>query len=421
MAEQKAVTQAMKPTKILLLAATMLAPVSFVSAQTWTQTGAPDLGWGSVTISADGTKLAAIAGSGSQWNVIWNSTNSGMTWTSNSIQSLSPAGRFTAVAMSASGEKQAAVANANAIYTSTNYGATWASNSVPSQPWFKIASSADGIKLVAAPGSAGNGSIYFSTDSGQTWTRANAPDTNWVSVASSANGSNWVASVEAYSPPGGSIYTSTNCGLDWTLTAAPNLQWLSVASSADGTKLLAAGTGESDTTGHAYIYTSTNSGATWISNVVPNAFWSSVASSADGRTLAVAAIFDLYGGPGFIYTSTNSGVAWISNSVPSQSWHGIALSADGGTLVAAGGSSFSSGGIYILQTAPAPELNILHSTSNLSLSWLIPSTNFVVQQSSNLASWTDLTNPPALNLTNLQNEVTLSPSNCSSFYRLKTP
>jgi len=33
----------------------------------------------------------------------------------------------------------------------------------------------------------------------------------------------------------------------------------------------------------------------------------------------------------------------------------------------------------------------------------------------------DVTNPPVLNLTNLQNQVTLPPSGNSGFYRLKTP
>jgi hypothetical protein len=32
-----------------------------------------------------------------------------------------------------------------------------------------------------------------------------------------------------------------------------------------------------------------------------------------------------------------------------------------------------------------------------------------------------MTNQPVLNLTNLQNEVMLSPSSSSGFYRLKTP
>ena len=44
-----------------------------------------------------------------------------------------------------------------------------------------------------------------------------------------------------------------------------------------------------------------------------------------------------------------------------------------------------------------------------------------MQQSSDLGGWTDMTNPPVLNLTNLQNQVILSPPSGSVFYRPKTP
>ena len=40
------------------------------------------------------------------------------------------------------------------------------------------------------------------------------------------------------------------------------------------------------------------------------------------------------------------------------------------------------------------------------LSWVVPSTKYVLQQSFDLISWTTVTNTPVLNLTNLQNEVT---------------
>ena len=66
-------------------------------------------------------------------------------------------------------------------------------------------------------------------------------------------------------------------------------------------------------------------------------------------------------------------------------------------------------------------MNILPMSSSVVLSWLIPSTNLVLQQSSDLVSWADVTNPPVLNLTNLQNQVTLPLSGGSGFYRLKTP
>jgi hypothetical protein len=66
-------------------------------------------------------------------------------------------------------------------------------------------------------------------------------------------------------------------------------------------------------------------------------------------------------------------------------------------------------------------LKVTPSTTNLIVSWIIPSTNFVMQQSGDLHNWADLTNQPVLNLTNLRNEVFLPPPGSNVFYRLKTP
>jgi hypothetical protein len=79
-------------------------------------------------------------------------------------------------------------------------------------------------------------------------------------------------------------------------------------------------------------------------------------------------------------------------------------------------------GIWISQTTSSPKLNLTTSSNQLALSWIIPSTNFVLQQSSDLiaANWVTLTNTPALNFTNLNDEVRLSPANASGFFRLVT-
>jgi hypothetical protein len=66
-------------------------------------------------------------------------------------------------------------------------------------------------------------------------------------------------------------------------------------------------------------------------------------------------------------------------------------------------------------------MNITPTNCNLALSWIVPSTNFVLQQSCDLQNWTEMTNQPVLNLTNLQNQVILSPPGSNVFYRLKTP
>ena len=228
----------------------------------------------------------------------------------------------------------------------------------------------------------------------------------WRSVASSADGSKLVAVFSQ--PNGGRIYTSTNSGVTWSqATNAPGANWSAIASSADGNKLIAVVFGGS-------IYTSTNSGNIWTTNNLPaNSSWYAAASSADGTKLIVAAQ------KGLIYTSTNSGANWVSNSVPGLSWQSVASSADGNKLVAA----VHNGGIYTWQSAPTPQLNLTVSNNNFALSWLVPSTNFVLQQNSDLTTtnWTDVTNPPVLNLTNLQDEVTLPMAAGSGFYRLKTP
>jgi hypothetical protein len=79
------------------------------------------------------------------------------------------------------------------------------------------------------------------------------------------------------------------------------------------------------------------------------------------------------------------------------------------------------GGIYISQTTPTPQLYLAYTNTNLAFSWIVPSTNFVLQQSPDLISWSSITDQPTLNLTTLNSELLLSPTNSTSFYRLATP
>jgi hypothetical protein len=89
------------------------------------------------------------------------------------------------------------------------------------------------------------------------------------------------------------------------------------------------------------------------------------------------------------------------------------MSADGCKMMAG-----CSVGIWAAQTMPSPQLDILASNNSIELSWLIPSTSFLLQQSPDLISWSSVTDTPVLNRTNLNNELTLSPSNNSGFFRL---
>lgn len=355
-------------------------------AQNWAATGSPQIGWGCVACSADGTHLVA-GGSG----VIYISTNSGATWN----PTITPSSVWQSAASSADGTKLAVVGGGTlgVLYTSTNSGMTWVNQTnAPVIGYISIASSADGRRLEIA----GNNSfIYSSTNSGITWMTNNAPQGTWNSIASSADGQKLAAA-----NGNGSIYVSTNFGMTWATNNSPQEEWYSVAASADGNRLIAGA-------GAAGVFISTNGGKTWVSNSVPGEYL--VASSADGTTLAAAESRD-----GATYTSTNSGNSWTSNSATWLTMLSLRSSADGTKLYAAGDY------IYTLQSAPSPRLNLASSGAHRTLSWLVPSTNFVLQQNVDLggANWTTLTNRPTLNLTNLQDEVSLSPTQTSCVYRL---
>jgi photosystem II stability/assembly factor-like uncharacterized protein len=308
------------------------------------------------------------------------------------------------------------------IYTSPDTGVSWILNGAPNPVgWQSVASSADGSNLVAAALSLGE--IYASTNAGATWAQlTNAPKLTWYSIASSADGSK----LAAVASDNTNIFTSTNFGATWTTNKVPKgpevaqSDWTTIASSADGSKLVAAGGGTSP----GYIFISTNFGAAWTltaTNVLPNhgySEWIYVASSADGSKLAAVSESGTLGG---VITSTNSGATWMTNSVPALNWNSVALSADGASMVVSVGYPNYSGPIYTSQTTPAPQLNLAASDGNLMLSWLIPSVNLGLQQSSDLTTtnWTDMTNLPVLNLTNLQNQVVLPPPDGTSFFRLK--
>jgi photosystem II stability/assembly factor-like uncharacterized protein len=416
----------MKPVKILSLIAAVWCGSTFASAQTWTQTSAPSNDWFSVASSADGSKLVAAAGlTNGGDGLIYISTNSGVDW----MPTSAPTDSWTTVASSADGTKLVAAASGDSIYTSTNSGFDWAATSAPSNNWSSVVSSADGATLAAAANSDG---IYFSTNFGSDWTESDAPITNWNSIASSADGSK-IAAVNG----GGEIWISDDSGMTWIFaTNAPTspsngrfpaVSLTGIASSADGTKLVAVSVPIALPGGRYFgimICRSSDGGITWTTSAWTTNLLTAetIASSADGNKL-------IAGTSGGIYTSTDSGTTWIQETNISGS---IACSADGNKLAVAtlptvvvlpgGRITNSLSSVYISFSTPTPSINIAPTNGNLALSWLIPSTNFVLQQNFDLTTtnWTDMTNTPVLNLTNLQNQVFLPLPASNSFYRLES-
>jgi hypothetical protein len=372
----------------VILAIGILALLISTFAQTWTQTGAPtNASWYGIASSADGKIICAV-NSDSVAELLL-STNSGVTWTNDSFQT-SQLGGYGYVASSADGTILIAPLYVNGLgnyfFVSTNSGNTWVQTSVSGS--YAVASSSDGAKLAAA--SIASGFIYTSTNFGSTWQLSGAPSNYWSALASSADGTKLVAAASS------EIIISTNSGVTWTANTSLFFgSGPSSASSADGGILAVAG---------GNVYVSTNSGGSWISTPVTG---HSVASSADGKRLAVAG--------SQIWTSTNSGLTWTTGNAP-FSGACVASSADGCKLIV---GTYRTG-IWIGQITPSPQLNIKPANGKLALSWIVPSTNFVLQQNSNLsaANWATLSNSPTLNLANLQDEIILSPSNSSGFFRL---
>ena len=385
----------MKSVQLILLMAFGLMARGLLSAQVWTQTSAPTNTWMAIASSADGTKLVAVAGGQFATGPIYSSTNAGGNW----LLTSAPTSHWNAVASSANGSKLSAVAYGGRIFTSTNAGANWMTNNVANQSWQAIASSADGSKLAAVSLAS---LVFLSTNAGAIWF-SNAAPIDSEQVATSAD-----SSLLAVGNNVGLMYVSTNSGASWAYGAALSGKVTSLAASANGSRLIAVSAGAPG----PRVYTSTNAGITWVTNNVPNrSDWFACASSADGSNLAVI------GKKGVIYTPADAGQTWISNSVPGLFWSAVASSADGSQLVAA----TSNGGIWIFKSTPTPRLNLTTVSNQLSFAWTVPATHLVLQQSADLSSWTTVTNPPTLNVSNLQNQVVLPPSGSRSFYRLKTP
>jgi photosystem II stability/assembly factor-like uncharacterized protein len=316
------------------------------------------------------------------------------------------------VAGSADGTKWVAAAIGYAgeyggIYTSTNSGFNWVQRTnVPLSTWGSVACSADGKRLVAAESF---GFIYTSTNAGATWVSNSAPYAPWAAVASSADGTRLVAVAQAKG-----IFISTNEGLDWAqATGAPTNFWQGVSSTADGMKLLVEAPEGYLNNMPGPIYFSLDGGVTWALNSVPGQSWIAVASSADGSRLVASA----YGTEGSVFTSTDGGATWVSNSVPNSYFSSIASSADGGRLAA---TDQGQSAIWLSRSVPAPDLNISTTNAHPLVSWVVPSTNFVLQQvtGSFAGKWVTLTNKPKLNLTTLRNEVTLPVPSTNVFFRL---
>ena len=203
------------------------------------------------------------------------------------------------------------------------FGETWTARKIDEAGtplwWGAVASSADGMKLVAA---ARGGHIYTSTDAGVTWT-ARETSRHWRAVASSADGTHLVAAAHYEDQ----VHTSNDSGVTWTARTVPNantmeILWANVSSSTSGREVVAASSGSPKA-----VFLSHDFGATW--QAVPSAGdVLDVAVSADGSGLVTTAR------PRTNQPPTDSAHTRTSDEAH-RTWESIASSADGTRLIAA--------------------------------------------------------------------------------------
>lgn len=262
------------------------------------------------------------------------------TWTQ---RTSSGSGQWWRITSSADGMKLAAFIRSASIYTSADGGATWTKRTAAgSRNWTAITSSADGSKLAAAPYNLSGQPVYTSADSGATWTgHGSGP---WYWVTSSADGTKLAA--VGFDDYNGFVYVSADSGASWTkVMSAKQRAPISVAMSSDGSKIVLAS--ESEQTNGAmtanYIFRSIDNGSTWTQlTSAGQHLWVAITSAADGTVIAAIA-----GDNHHIYVSQDSGATWADRT-PSgtHNWATIASSADGSRFVIGEWATGKPGSIY---------------------------------------------------------------------------
>jgi hypothetical protein len=353
-------------------------------------------------------------------------------WITNTISAVS-------TAMSADG--RVLVTTDTSTLVSCDYGATWHSNNFAGKA---AAISANGSNIIVA--STVPAQILISADSGANWTPYPAPSTVSARQIASSSDAIQAGMVLFASNP---IFMSTNGGMAWsTNNDAPVASWSGIASSADGHRLFAS----SQNIG---LWLSTNSGLNWSSVLVSNNL-AGVACSADGKTVVVASGSDVvyvstdfggawswqhvstFGGSGAacsadgtrlgvisyvgVFLSANSGLTWTQQTNAGTVLNAITTSADGHRWIAA--HSGGQGRLFLGNSTPAPVLQIVPTNGDVLISWIVPSSQFVLEQAHgvplNPSSWAMVADAPSLNPNTLRNEITVPATNSCALFRLSS-
>ena len=205
--------------------------------------------WTSITMSADGSRMAAVVeevpngNTGAGRIYLFTQTPGAGFGVGTWVPATASPRNWRSITMSNDGTRLAAVAHTDggnppeSVYYSTNSGSTWTASAQTFSNAYRIRSSANGTSLVMAEGfppTTAIGRLWTSTDSGVTWTPRNTSSTiSYNSVDISDDGSKMLAVQD-----GGFIHASVDSGATWTARDSGRV-WRSVAMSADGSRATA--------------------------------------------------------------------------------------------------------------------------------------------------------------------------------------
>ena len=250
------------------------------SGVTWTQQNSPAKFWTGIASSGSGTILAACAKAGTRAaDYIYTSTDSGVTWTQ---QTAAGQYNWSSITISSDGTKVAACIDPNQkIVTGVYSGGSWTwtyQAGANSSFWKSITSSSNGNIIYACETNAlvTTGNIWKSTNSGVSWTNISPFTSTWFGITTNATGTK----VAAYTSTGsvGQIYVSTDSGATFSGPYSGAYRWKSISYSSDGSLLAACV--DNVVPANAYIYVSGDDGVTFTAqSTAGTASWSAISVS----------------------------------------------------------------------------------------------------------------------------------------------
>jgi hypothetical protein len=267
--------------------------------QTWTNGNSPNGTWISSDMTPTGNRMVAVQYGGG----MYTSVDFGVTWTrlTHALVNVAAGLPFESVTISADGQRLAAVmqpgvgSTPSGLVLSNNAGTTWTAATLPAGTywWRGVDSSADGQVIMAV---AHTSQIFLSANGGTTWAPVSvplAPAESWYRVKVSADGNTIAIAGNSYgAAPGTGVYVSHNRGTTWTRGFTAVADYTALAMSGDGQTIGASisNTTVGTTTTPGRVVMSKDGGTTFAPLTMPgtDTDWRALATSEDGRKFAAA-------------------------------------------------------------------------------------------------------------------------------------